>query len=264
MKKYLVIGNPIEHSLSPQLHNYWIKKNKINAIYEKKKLGEMDLEDLILKVKKGEINGINITVPFKNKVIPFLDILSEEAKITQSVNTIHFDNGNVVGHNTDIEGFKTSIEKINYNIFGKRVFILGGGGVVPSIIFALSEMGASEIILSNRTRIKAENIKNIFKNINIVNWGTMPDCDIIINATSIGLKNQDRIELDFSLLRENKFFYDLIYNPEETHFLKQGKKLRNKTQNGKMMFIYQAYFAFKIWHGFYPKVDKDVINLLNQ
>ena len=264
MKKYLVIGNPIEHSLSPQLHNYWIKINKIDATYEKRKLSEMDLEDLVFKVKKGEINGANITVPFKNKVIPFLDILSEEAKITQSVNTIYFDNGSVIGHNTDIEGFKTSIKKINYSVAGKRVFILGSGGVVPSIIFALGEMGASEIILSNRTKSKAENIKNLFKNIDIVSWGKIPDCDIIINATSIGLKNQDRIEVDFSSLRENKFFYDLIYNPEETHFLRQGKKLGNKTQNGKMMFIYQAYFAFKIWHGFYPKVDKEVINLLDQ
>ena len=264
MKKYLVIGNPIEHSLSPKLHRHWIKMCKINATYEKKKLIESELKNLILEIKKGNIHGINITVPFKNKIIPFLDELSEEAEKTQSVNTICFNNGKVVGHNTDIRGFETSIEKTNYTVAGKKVLILGAGGVVPSIIFALNKMGASQIILSNRTKAKAENLKNLFKNIDIVNWGEIPDCDMMVNATSIGLNKQDQIGVDFSLTGKNKFFYDLIYNPEETDFLIQGKKLGNKTENGKMMFIYQAYFAFKIWHGIYPQINKEVIDLLSQ
>ena len=115
MKKYLVIGNPIKHSLSPKLHNFWIKKNKINAIYEKKNLDESEIGGLILKVKKKIINGVNVTTPFKQKVIPFLDILSLEAESTQSVNTIYLNNNNrLVGHNTDIEGFSLSIKKINF------------------------------------------------------------------------------------------------------------------------------------------------------
>jgi shikimate dehydrogenase len=102
MKKYLVIGNPIEHSLSPKLHNHWIKNNNINAIYEKQKLNEDDIESVILKVKEKKIQGINVTVPFKKIVIPFLDQLSSEAENTQSVNTIYLDNNKVFGHNTDI------------------------------------------------------------------------------------------------------------------------------------------------------------------
>ena len=111
MKKFLVIGNPIEHSLSPELHNYWIKKNGINAIYEKQKLDENQLEKYISQVKNNKIDGINVTVPFKRKIIPYLDELSTEAKSTQSVNTIYQKDNKVIGHNTDIFGFRASIEK---------------------------------------------------------------------------------------------------------------------------------------------------------
>ena len=106
MKKYLVIGNPINHSLSPKLHNYWIKQNQIDAIYDKVKLNPNQLEDLILKVRDKKIDGINITVPFKTTVIPYLDQLSREAEKTKSVNTIYFKNNKVFGHNTDIDGFE--------------------------------------------------------------------------------------------------------------------------------------------------------------
>ena len=137
MKKFLVIGNPIEHSLSPELHNYWIKKNNINAIYEKQKLNEDQLEQYISQVKDNRIDGINVTVPFKKTVIPYLDELSDEAQSTQSVNTIYKKDDKIIGHNTDIFGFETSIKKAEYYLENKEVLILGAGGVVPSIIFSL-------------------------------------------------------------------------------------------------------------------------------
>ena len=139
MKKYLVIGNPIDHSLSPKLHNYWIKKNKIDAVYEKQLLTKDDLEKIISKLKLGEIDGINVTVPFKNTVISYIDELSEEAKKTQSVNTIYCENNKTIGHNTDIAGFELGLRHFKYNVSGKKVLILGAGGVVPSIIFALKK-----------------------------------------------------------------------------------------------------------------------------
>ena len=152
MKKFLVIGNPIEHSLSPKLHNHWLKENNIDAIYEKKKLDEKDLQSIISEVKEEKINGINVTVPFKKSVIPFLDELSPEAKDTQSVNTIYFQNGITIGHNTDIAGFELAIKHAKYDISGKKIFVLGAGGVAPSIIYSLKKMKASKIILSNRTK----------------------------------------------------------------------------------------------------------------
>ena len=263
MKKFVVIGNPIEHSLSPILHNFWIKNNSIDAIYEKLKLNEDELDQQILQVKEKKISGINVTVPFKKTIIPFLDELSIEAKSTQSVNTIYLRDNKVIGHNTDIFGFETSIKKSKYNLTDKEVLILGAGGVVPSIIFALNKMKISKIKISNRTKDKAENLKTLFKNIEIIEWGEVPNFDMIINATSLGLKKEDKINLDFSLISKNGFFYDVIYNPRETNFLKIGENLGCTTLNGKLMFIYQALLAFNIWHKIEPIVDENVIKLLD-
>ena len=264
MKKFFVIGNPIKHSLSPELHNYWIKLNKLNAIYDKKQLNDSQLEKLISDIKRGDITGVNVTVPFKNAVIPYLDELSNEAKKTQAVNTIYLKDKKAIGHNTDIYGFENAIKKINFDFKDKKIFILGAGGVVPSIIYASMKMRSSEIIISNRTKEKAEKVKNIFNNIKLINWGETPDFDVIINATSLGLNYNDKINLDLTKLGKDKLFFDLIYNPSETNFLNIGKKTSNKYENGKLMFIYQAFLAFKLWHDIEPTINDKTIKLLDQ
>ena len=262
MKKYLVIGNPIKHSLSPKLHNYWIKENKIDAVYDKKQLNETDIEGVISEIKSGKIDGVNVTVPFKKSVIPFLNELTSVAKKTKSVNTIYKKMDKTVGDNTDVGGFESALQNINYNVQEKKVFILGAGGVVPSIILALKKMGASKIFLSNRTKEKAETLKKIYPDLELVNWGDIVKFDIIINATSLGLKKDDEIKLNYDGIGSNKFFYDVIYNPGKTKFLLKGKELGNQIENGKTMFAYQAQLAFKIWHNVKPKVDKKVLRLL--
>jgi shikimate dehydrogenase len=193
-----------------------------------------------------------------------LDKLSGEAQSTQSVNTIYKKDNMIIGHNTDIFGFETSIKKAEYYLENKEVLILGAGGVVPSIIFSLIKMKVSKIKISNRTKEKAENLKKIFKDIEVLKWGEISNFDMIINATSLGLKKNDNLNLDFSSISRNKFFYDIIYNPSETNFLKVGRELGNKTLNGKLMFIYQGLSAFSIWHGHTPKIDENVIKLLDK
>ena len=263
MKKYLVIGNPINHSLSPKLHNHWIKKNKINAVYDKKQINENDIKSVISEVRNGKIEGINVTVPFKKSVIPFIDQLSSEAEEAQSVNTIYKENNKVLGHNTDISGFELAMRGKSYDIKGKKIFILGAGGVVSSIILALKKMGANKIILSNRTKKKAEQLKKIFSYLEIVDWGEIPEFNMIINATSLGLNKEDEIKLDYAGLGPNKLFYDIIYNPKQTKFLSKAKQFGNQTENGKMMFIYQAHQAFTLWHKVMPKIDEETIKLLD-
>jgi shikimate dehydrogenase len=264
MKKYLVIGNPIEHSLSPKLHNFWIKENNIKAIYDKKRLNKDEIKNLIEDVKKKKINGLNVTVPYKKEIINYLDELTPEANKTQSVNTVFLNGDKIIGDNTDISGFELAIKKIDFNVVDKEILIIGAGGVVSSIIFALYKMNVKKISVMNRTRSKAENLKNLFKDIIILDWGEIPNCDMFINATSVGLKKDDKINLDFSKISKNKLFYDIIYNPVKTNFLKTGRDLGNKTENGKMMFIYQAIAAFRIWHGLDPKINNDVIKLLEE
>ena len=229
MKKYFVIGNPISHSLSPELHNFWIKKNNINALYEKIKLEESDLKNFIDKLRNDEIHGINVTVPFKNKVIKYLDKLSLEVETTNSVNTIYKSGNDIIGHNTDVAGFELGLRHSKINVLHKSVFILGAGGVVSSIIFSLLSMGCKKIYLTNRTIEKAENIKKKFDEVEILKWGEIPDFDIVINATSVGLNGDS---LDLVLNVKDKIFYDVIYNPKETQFLKEAKKNDNKTENG--------------------------------
>ena len=264
MKKYLVIGNPIEHSLSPQIHNYWLNKHKINALYEKKLLKENDLKEIISEIKNEKIDGINVTLPFKKKIIPFLDELSPEATESQSVNTVYIENKKIFGHNTDIAGFELGIRHIKYDVKNKAVFIFGAGGVVPSIIVALKKMKVSKIFLCNRTEEKAKELKKNFKELEIKDWGDIPpETNIIINATSLGLGKDDNIQINHDKIGSNKLFYDVVYNPRETNFLKKAKQYKNNISNGKLMFVYQAHQAFTIWHKIMPKIDDEVINLLD-
>ena len=262
MKKYLVIGNPIEHSLSPKLHNYWIKINKIDAIYGKIKTYEKDLPELCKSIKDGSLNGLNVTVPFKKSIIPFIDILSGHALRTQSVNTISCRDGNLIGDNTDIGGFELSIKKLNYDVSDKTILILGAGGVVSSIIYALMRMKVKKIVLTNRTKEKAENLKKMFKDIEITEWGKISNFDMIINATSVGLKENDKFDLDFTKVGSGKLFYDIIYQPLETEFSKAGNMEGNQIVNGLSMFLFQAQKAFNIWHNLEPNIDENLIKFL--
>ena len=276
MKKYLVIGNPIGHSLSPRLHNYWFKEKNIDAVYEKKKVEEGDIEGIISEMRNGKIDGINVTVPFKKSVIPFLDELDNLAKKTQSVNTIYKDKNKIIGTNTDILGFELSLSsakflslKIKNEVKGKKILILGAGGVTPSIIFALEKMEASTIMLSNRTKEKAENLKKLFPQLELIKWGDVKNFDIIINATSLGLKESDKIPINYDQIGSGKLFYDVIYNPRKTNFLLEAEKRGHQIKNGKMMFVYQAQEAFRrwtiapnVWMGLVPPVNKKVLQLL--
>ena len=262
MKRFLVIGNPVEHSLSPKLHNYWFNSYNLNGIYGKLEASVKDLPELCKSIKKGELDGLNITVPFKKSIIPYLDILSGDALRTQSVNTISLDKGNLIGDNTDIDGFELSIKKINYDVSDKIVLILGAGGVVPSIICALQRMNVSKIFVSNRTKKKAEHLKELFEEIDIIEWGNLPKFDLIINATTLGLKKNDTFGLDFSMYVENKFFYDVIYAPFSTEFSVAGSSQNNLSENGFNMFLFQAQKAFKIWHNVEPEINQELVGFL--
>ena len=192
-----------------------------------------------------------------------MDELTPLANEVQSVNTIYKQNGKVIGHNTDIGGFELALKHINYDVENKKVFILGAGGVVPSIIAAFKKMKISKIRIGNRTKEKAENLKKINMDLEILDWGNIPDYNMIVNATSLGLKEDDEIKLDYTTIGPNKLFYDVIYNPNKTKFLLKAKEFGNQIENGKMMFIYQAQQAFAIWHKILPDIDDETIKLIN-
>ena len=164
---------------------------------------------------------------------------------------------------TDIDGFELGLKSINFNMKDKKVFILGAGGVVSSIILALKKMGVLKVFLSNRTKKRAENLKEIYSDLQIIEWGETCDFDVIINATSVGLKKNEEIKIDHANIGSNKLFYDVIYNPTKTKFLLKAKQFGHQIENGKMMFIYQAHQAFTVWHKKMPVIDDETIRLLD-
>ena len=275
MKKYLVIGNPIEHSLSPMIHNYWMKKyNLIDSIYEKRKVEEKNLKDIINEIREENLVGVNVTVPFKKLIIPFLDELDSTAQETKSVNTLVKIKNKIIGYNTDKPGFSLTINDLypvkDVEVFNpikkKTIFILGAGGVTASIISAFRQ-DLVKIFLSNRTKEKASELKKIFPNIEVLDWGQRPqNFDVVVNTTSIGLKQNQRIDLDFSDCDKdkNKLFYDLIYNPRETNFLKEARLRGNQIKNGQKMFLNQAMYAFKLWTNIEPEIDIEIVKLLDK
>ena len=263
MKKYVVIGNPIEHSMSPKLQNYWIKKNKLIAQYDKMKLDENVIESVIEQLKNGSISGINVTVPFKKSVIPFTDELTSVSQETNSVNIVYKKDEKIIGDNTDVFGFQKALKLTNFDISEKKAFILGAGGVAPSIIYALKSMGVSDIVVSNRTIERADILKKKYPFIKIIKWGDTANADIVINATSLGLRKGENLKIDYGKIGPQKLFYDVIYNPEKTNFLLKAEKFKNQIENGKMMFLYQAQLSFEIWHKIKPEIDNSVLKLLN-
>jgi shikimate dehydrogenase len=268
-KQYGIIGKPLSHSLSPALHNYWFKKNNINANYSLIEIENKQIKDVIDKIRAKELSGINVTVPYKQKVIPYLDLIINDASETSSVNTIYLNNENkIVGENTDVYGFERSlINKLdNKNLINKFFLILGAGGVTPSLIYALKKKKIRKILISNRTLQKAEDIKKKFPFIEIIPWEKVnkksEDIDIIINATSLGMKNSPDFEELFENFKPSVVYYDVIYNPLETKMLKNFKEKKIVTFNGLEMFLFQAQKSFYLWNKITPIIDEEVKKII--
>ena len=265
---FLVIGNPIKHSLSPFLHNYWFHKNKINYEYKKLKTTKSSIKKILNKVRKREIEGINVTIPFKNGVIKHLDVLKGDALKTSSVNTVYLNKKKLIGDNTDVYGFSSGVlRKVKTRI--KIAGIIGAGGVTSSIILALIQKGVKKIYITNRTFSKLKVFKKKFKKIIYpIKWNNryevFADVQILINVTSLGMLGQKDLKFDFSIFDKKINVVDIVYNPENTRFLKDARINGHKTFTGLDMFIYQAQKAFYIWNRKNPKITKDIYKKLRK
>ncbi len=268
IKKFGIIGNPIRHSLSPVLHNYWFKKYSIHANYS-----IIDVEDenglprIIDKIRNNEISGLNVTLPYKQKIVAHVDTIVNDAEITSSVNTIYLDNHEtIIGENTDVFGLQAAYLKEIDNAPKKKALIIGAGGVSPSVILSLQKSGIREISITNRTEEKCIFLKNKFNNLEILEWKKLQEeiknFDIIINATSLGLKGNKDFDFNFDQTKNSLIYIDTIYNPLETKTLKYLKKMDIKVFNGLNMFIYQGQKSFYLWNKINPEIDEKLIELL--
>jgi len=264
-KKFGIIGKPLSHSLSPSLHSFWFRKYNIFANYSLIEIELNEIEGVIQQIRNNQLQGINVTVPYKQAVIPFIDLLINDSKKTLSVNTIGLNKeGQVFGSNTDVygleQGFTNKLDRRNLD--QNTVLILGAGGVTLSVIYVLLKNKIKQISISNRTIKKAEDIKKQFPFIEIIKWENVEviaeNVDIIINATSLGLKNGCEFKQEFKVTKPNLIYFDVIYNPVETGIIKKFKKRKIQTYNGLEMFIYQAQKSFSLWNNIKPEIDDEL------
>ena len=267
-KKFGIIGRPIKHSLSPVLHKYWFKKYNIDADYEIIEAVDKELPEIINKVKKGNYIGINVTLPFKQKIINHIDKIVNDADLTGSVNTILLNNNKtVIGENTDVYGLQAAYLKEIENNLNKKALIIGAGGVSPSVILSVKKSGIKNISITNRTNEKCIFLKKKFNFLNIIPWSDLKseikNFDIIINATSLGLKNGDDFNFNFENTKNEVIYIDTIYNPLETKTFKFLREEGRKVFNGLDMFIYQGQKSFYLWNKINPEIDDELVELLN-
>ena len=267
-KNFGIIGNPIKHSLSPVLHNYWFDKYSLNANYSIIEATDEDLTKIISKIKNRSLAGINVTLPFKQKIINHVDRIINDAEQTGSVNTVHLDVDNsTIGENTDVFGLQAAYLKEIDSDLNKKSLVIGAGGVSPSVILSLQKSGIKNISITNRTNEKCFFLKKRFNTITILPWDSLDaeikNFDIIINATSLGLKNGDDFNFNFSKTKNNVIYIDTVYNPLETKTYKYLKGEGKRVFNGLDMFIYQGQKSFYLWNKINPEIDDGLIELLN-
>ena len=250
-----VIGRPIKHSLSPTIHNYWLKKYNRSEVYGKLDVNESQLQGVIKKINHRELIGANVTIPYKQNIYSLLNNLDLNAKRSFAVNTIYLKNGEVFGENTDGEGFcEALIQEMKFNFKHKEILLLGAGGACYGIVAELMNRKVSKIFISNRTRRKAEKLIQNFKNnaiqIKLLNWEKLvpvKSTDLIINTTSVGLKKEESIDINLEYLSKKVIYSDLIYSPKKTETMKKFEKKGFLTQNGLGMLVNQAARSFKLW-----------------
>lgn len=255
-----LIGNPVEHSFSPFMHNYGFKTNDLNMIYINHTVKKVSLKEGIQGIKALNYLGANITYPYKTEVIQYLDEISKEARLIGAVNTIKNENGNLIGYNTDGLGFIFGLNQEGVKIKRKTICILGAGGAARSIVISLCLKFNCKVVICNRDIKKAEEISYIVNNsdrdflgrvVGVIdpNELHLKNVDILINCTPIGMGEFKEIIPFESKLKFNKrmIVCDLIYNPYETKFLNLAKRRGCITYNGLNMLIGQGILAFKIW-----------------
>ena len=257
MYNYFVIGNPIEHSLSPLIHNYWINKYQLGLEYKKMEVERDLLPSLIENVRDKKITGLNITLPYKKDIISYIDEVSYSAKDIGAINTVFLRGNKVYGENTDGIGFTRALEKkTKFNFSNKSIYILGAGGASYGIISELIKKKVKKIYVTNRTKQRTIQLLNFFKtknkeiNLEFVEWKDLvpnSDVDLIINTTSFGMKDNECLKIDINNLKDTLIFVDIIYNPKETELLKLFKKEGFVCMNGLSMLIEQAAVSFELW-----------------
>jgi shikimate dehydrogenase len=271
-KIFGVIGDPIAHSKSPEMHNDLFKHYNVDALMYPFHIKPDQLKDSINGFKAIGISGFNVTIPHKTTIMPFLDDIDPLANAIGAVNTVVNDNGRLIGYNTDGSGFLEGISKELKDLREKTTLIIGAGGAARAIYYSMAHKGIEKIDIANRTYETAETLfKNCPYNVktDILNYGTaekqLSKYDLIIQTTSIGMHpNIDHSPISLNGISTGTFVSDIIYTPLETTFLRNAKENGARIQNGLSMFVYQGALAFEKWTGIFPDTERMETNVLKQ
>ena len=268
--KVCIIGSPVSHSLSPLLHNYWLKKYKISGEYVSSEVKPDEIEAHLLNLPTHGFIGANITIPHKRAAIKVCSEISDTARKVGAVNTlITSPGGKLIGDNTDPYGFIKNLKKANkkWNPRQTKALVLGAGGASRSVCYGLLKEGVREIYILNRNRTDAENLKTEINDSLIVkswkdrnlllSWATL-----VVNTTSLGMTGMQDLKISLENLSEKAIVYDIVYTPLNTSFLNAARQRGNLTINGLGMFLYQAAKSFSLWFGVEPDVDERAQQIL--
>ena len=263
MKKLCVIGFPVEHSLYPRIQRYLMEREGLDYSYEAREIMEHELEDFVKEAKAGDYAGFNVTTPYKRKIIPLLDGVSEEAKRCGAVNTVVIRDGKAIGYNNDTQGFMESLKRHSFDPKGKTVLVIGTGASGEGIVASLVRAGVKKVWICNRSVYRAKALAERYpEQVEFIYFGTFPlrraaaKCDMLINATNLGMSNgKDFSDLGFLAdINPEAYVYDLVYWPADTLLLRESRKLGLKTIPGIAMVIPQIIDGFMDFTG--KQLDK--------
>lgn len=264
-----LLGYPLKHTLSPLIHNSFLRHYGLNMVYLPFEVRPEEIKQAVGGLKALSVRGFNVTIPYKERVISFLDEVSREVSFIGAVNTVVNNKGKYVGYNTDGRGFTRALTARGIKVKNKNILILGAGGAAKGIAFQLVKEGVQKICISNRTPARAEKLAENLADysssmyIDCIDFNekellkTVEDIDVIINTTSVGMHphTKEAIVENPYFYHKNRVYCDIVYNPLKTRFLEYAEDAGAKTVNGLDMLLYQACYAFELWTGIYPDAN---------
>jgi shikimate dehydrogenase len=273
MKHCFVIGHPINHSRSPLIHNHWIAQLGLAGDYQRIDVAPGALPGFLERVKSGELTGGNVTIPHKQAILPLLDAVTPAARATGAVNTLFSEDGRIIGDNTDITGFLGHLDAKapGWPDRVRKAVILGAGGAAQAIGHGLLTRGITHLVIINRDLARAEALAATLGQtsggkVEAAGWNGCPEalqgCDLIVNATSLGMKGQPLLDIDLSPMPGHAIVYDIVYVPLETPLLAQARARGLVAVDGLGMLLHQAAPAFARWFGVQPEVTAQLRALI--
>jgi len=266
-----VIGYPVKHSRSPQIHRYWLKHYGLEGSYDLAELTPDQLEPFIEKLRNKNNAGTNVTLPYKRDVMSYLDDFDEDARNVGAVNTIYKQDGKLLGTNTDVYGFLTHLTESapNWQDVTNSVAIIGAGGAARAILSAVKKSNVDKVYIANRTIKRAQILANeLYPAARPVELSELhsilPTTDLLINTTSLGMRGQPPLQLDLAVLPQHSIVVDIVYSPLKTDLLQQAENRGLVTVDGLGMLLHQAVRGFELWFGTRPEVTDELRQLIEK